>query len=128
MKKLILLGLVVVLCLPVAVYAASIGGAETQGQGKFSIGRDQEFVFDKDMKDVITDEGYAYDGTLTILTGDEPFDLNLSGVVSDYKNKINIDNMSRTMIKLSYGVLDHLDIFVRLGEAKFKQKIGSSVF
>lgn len=46
----IFLCLALLLCLPLASYAASIGGVETQGQGKFAIGLDQEFVFDRDGK------------------------------------------------------------------------------
>lgn len=123
MRKLILLSLITLLCLPVIVYAASIGGAETQGQGKFSIGMDQEFVFDKDMKDLTLGDAEDYDYTRNILIDGVPTDLDLIGGISAFKTKINIDNMSRSLIKLSYGVLDHLDIFVRLGEANFKDKV-----
>ena len=50
MRKMIVLCLIMLFCLPLAAYAASIGGAETQGQGKVAVGWDQEFVFDRDMK------------------------------------------------------------------------------
>jgi len=123
MKRIILLGLVVFLCLPVVVYAASMGGVETQGQGKFAIGMDQEFVFDKDYKDVTLGDASAYDYTGTILINGEPTDLHIIGAVGESKSKLELNNMSRSMIKLSYGVLDNLDIFVRLGEANFKEKI-----
>lgn len=123
MKKLILLSLVTLLCLPLAVYAASMGGAETQGKGKFAVGLDQEFVFDKDYKDVTLDDGQNYADIITPLIGGVPINLNTIGVLGNTETKTEIDNMSRSMIKLSYGVLDHLDIFVRLGEANFKQEI-----
>ncbi len=102
MKKLILLGLVVVLCLPLAVYAASIGGVETQGQGKFAIGLDQEFVFDRDMELKSMDPGIEK---------------------GELETKTEIDSMYRTMVKASYGVLENLDIFVKLGTADFKGKM-----
>lgn len=123
MKKLILLSLALLLCLPLAVFAASMGGVETQGQGKFAIGMDQEIGFDKDYKDLITDEGYSYEGELYI--NGEPLDppVFVVGTASDYKDKINLDSMSRSLVKLSYGVLDHLDIFATLGEANFKAKV-----
>jgi hypothetical protein len=113
MKRLILLSLITLLCLPVAVYAASIGGAETQGQGKFAIGLDQEFVFDRDMKKKTLDfEEDVTDG----------------GVITEFSGQISlkpeIDKMYRTMVKASYGVFDNLDVYVKLGtasgEAKFK--------
>lgn len=123
MRKLIVLSLTILLCLPLASYAASIGGAETQGQGKFSIGMDEEIVFDRDFKDVTTNDGHAYTDTTTVLIGGVPTSLNVTGALDKDKNKTNIDSMSRPMIKVSYGVLDNLDLFVRLGEANFKQKI-----
>jgi outer membrane protein W len=98
-RKLIALSLVTFLCLPLAVYAASIGGAETQGQGKFGIGLDQEFVFDRDLKfDKASWGGLGPGETL----------------------KIEIDRMYRTMVKASYGVLDNLDVYAKLGTADFK--------
>jgi opacity protein-like surface antigen len=97
MTKLIILSLASLLCLPVASYAASIGGAETQGQGKLAIGKDGELVFSRDLK---------YHKSDWIGPGRE------------LKN-IEIDKMYRTMSKISYGVIDKLDIYVRLGAANF---------
>ena len=102
MKRLILLGIVLFLCLPVAVYAASIGGAETQGQGKFAIGLNQEFVFDRDLE---------FDKANWDLVAEE---------VSI--EKIEIDNLYRTMVKASYGLTDNLDIYLKLGAADVKAK------
>lgn len=98
MKKLILLSLALFLCLPLASYAASIGGAETQGQGKFSIGLDQEFVFDRDFKK--QSETYTW-GTFT----------------EEGTWQGEVDKMYRTMVKANYGVLDNLDVYVKLGTA-----------
>jgi outer membrane protein W len=98
-KKFLVLSLVALLSLPLTVYAASIGGAETQGKGKFSIGLDQEFVFDKDGKDVTRT---VTDGTVT----------------ENWPIKTEIDKMYRTMAKASYGLLDNLDVYVRLGTAQ----------
>lgn len=123
MKKLLVLSLALLLCLPLVVYAASMGGVETQGQGKFSIGVDEEITFDKDFKDVTLNDGYAYTGITTVDIGGVPTDLNVIGATGDTKNKSNIDSMSRPTVKLTYGVLDNLDLFVRLGEANFKNKI-----
>jgi opacity protein-like surface antigen len=100
-KMLLLLGLVISLCLPVAVYSTSIGGAETQGEGKVGIGVEQEFVFDRDMK---FDKANWDLGTISI-------------------GKVEIDSLSRTMTKASYGVLDNLDVYVKLGLADFKSEI-----
>lgn len=101
MKKVIVLSLITVLCLPLAVYAASIGGAETQGKGKFSVGIEQEFVSDRDIK------------KKTIVDADgDPTEMNLE-----------IDKMYRSMIKSSYGLLDNLDIYIKLGTADFESEI-----
>lgn len=104
MKKLILsLGVAVFLCLPMVVYAASIGGAETQGQGKFAIGLDQEFVFDRDLEFDKANWDLAAEGVSSI-------------------EKIEIDKLYRTMVKTSYGLTDNLDIYLKLGVADFKAK------
>lgn len=143
MKKLLFFSLALLLCLPLVVFAASIGGVETQGQGKFAIGMDQEFVFDKDYKDFTIGDTLAYDGEVSLPYSispwvGEPFEeyqvvengvlsgeinARLIGEVGSSKTEMNIDNMSRSLVKLSYGVLDHLDIFATLGEANFKTKI-----
>jgi len=98
MKKLIVLSLAALFCLPLSSYAASIGGTETQGQGKLAIGLDQEILFDRDMK----------------VKSMEPN--------SGAENNVNIDNEYRTVVKASYGVLDNLDIYVKLGTADFETK------
>ena len=98
-RRLIVLGLIIPLVLPLAVYAASIGGAETQGQGKFSVGLDQSFMFDRDLEDMPVDFS---EGTIEV-----------SGKMSS-----KIDKMNRTMVKTSYGLLDNLDVYVKLGNAK----------
>lgn len=99
MKKLLFGSLLIFLCLFIAVsgYAASVGEAETQGKGKVGIGVDQEFIFDRDMK---------------YQKGTENMDW----------GKVEIDSMSRTMAKISYGLLDNLDLYVKLGAADAKVK------
>ncbi|MEK7574558.1 MAG: hypothetical protein AAB514_03455, partial [Patescibacteria group bacterium] len=95
-KKLLVLSLAIFLCLPVVIYAASIGGAETQGKEKVGVGIDQEFVFGRDLK----------------------YQSGLEGL----GNEIEIKNISRTMAKISYGLLDNLDIYTKLGTADAKVK------
>ncbi len=102
MRRVILLGLVVVLCLPLSVQAASIGGAETQGQGKFAIGLDQEFIFKRDLKK----KTQSFSGTAAGVT-----------LTGSYDVKPEIKNMYRTMVKASYGLLEGLDVYVKLGTA-----------
>ncbi len=99
MKKLLFLSLIISLCSCIAVsgYAASVGGAETQGKGKIGVGVDQEFIFDRDMKYVKGTEGIDW-------------------------QKVEIDSMSRTMAKISYGLLDNLDLYAKLGVAGAKMK------
>jgi opacity protein-like surface antigen len=78
-------------------YSASVGGAETQGRNKIGVGVDQEFIFDRDLK-------YQ------------------SGLENVESAKIEIDSMYRTMGKISYGLLDNLDLYVKLGTADAKVK------
>jgi len=99
-RKLIIISLVTFLCLPLAVYASSIGGAETQGKGKVAVGLDQEIVFNRDLKFQKEDPARDY----------------------SVEEKTKIDTMSRTMVKASYGLLENLDIYVKLGGVNFKAK------
>lgn len=50
MKKIVFVVLGFLLCLPLAVYAIGTGDPTTNGQGKFSIGVDNDYVFNRDMK------------------------------------------------------------------------------
>lgn len=101
-QKLVLLGLTVLLCSPLAAYAASIGDPQTQGQFKFGIGLDQEFMFKRDLKFKSSSVEFP------------------SGV--EVTNS-EIKNMYRTMIKGSFGIFDFLDVYVKLGTAKSKGKM-----
>lgn len=105
MKRIIFSALVVFICLPMAVYAASIGGAETQGKGKLSIGADESIVFNKDLK-------------FKSASG--------LGATQTIKNP-EIDKASQEMFKASYGLLDNLDVYVKLGAADYKIKADSYV-
>ena len=107
MKKLLTLSIAALLLLPAAVYAASIGGAETVGQGEFSIGLDQEIVFGRDGKTLTQDvTGFTF---------------------TSVRSKYEIDKMYRTMVKVSYGLLDNLDIYTRLGTASPDYKVWSDL-
>lgn len=102
MRRMMLFVMALFLALPLCSYASSIGGAETQGKGKVGIGLDQEFVFDRDMK---LKDGWWWE----LDSGD-----------TGERAKTEIDSAYRTMVKASYGVLDNLDIYVKLGTADFK--------
>lgn len=93
--------IMVLFLIPSVGYPATIGGAETQGRNKISISFDQEFIFDRDMK---------FDKTTLPLP---------PGVKMTH---VKIDKMYRSMVKLSYGVIDNIDIYVRLGAADFDAK------
>jgi opacity protein-like surface antigen len=102
-KKLILLGLTVLLCSPLAAYAASIGDPQTQGQFKFGIGLDQEFMFKRDIK--------FKSASFELYPGEEV-------------TNSEIKDMYRTTIKGSFGIFDFLDVYVKLGTAKYKGEMG----
>lgn len=104
MRKLLFVGLIIALCLPITVYAASIGGIETQGKGKVAVGLEQELVFDRDLK----------------------FDKANWDITGITVGKAELDKLNRTMAKVSYGLLDNLDIYVKLGVADFKADVNYS--
>jgi opacity protein-like surface antigen len=98
MKKFLVLGLAIVLFSPQSLYAASIGGAETLGQGKFAVGFDQEFGFKREMKHHKSSwEGYKAED-------------------------VEIKDTYRSMGKISYGIIDNIDVYAKLGAANFDLK------
>jgi hypothetical protein len=99
MKKLILLCVAVFLCTPFSVYAISIGDPKTNGQFKFGIGLDQEFLFDRDLDHKSIKPPLAAGQVLV-------------------DNKIT--ELSRTMITGSFGIFDFLDIYVKLGAVDYE--------
>ena len=99
MKKSILLWVVFFLCTPLVVHSASIGSPETNGKFKFSIGQDQEFVFDRDL-DFKSIKPPLLPGQVLV------------------NNKIK--DLYRTTIKGSFGVFDFLDIYVKLGAVDYQ--------
>ena len=97
MKNLVVLICMGILFIPAPfIEAASIGGAETQGQGNWSAGIGLESVFDRDMKL----KSISASGTQ----------------ISEAK----FDEMYRMDAKISYGIFDNLDIYVKLGVADFE--------
>jgi hypothetical protein len=97
MKKFLVLGLAIVLFSPQSLYAASIGGAETLGQGKLAVGFDQEFGFNRKMK---------------------YHKMSVTDSSNEFKDA-KIKNMYRSMGKISYGVIDNIDVYAKLGAANF---------
>lgn len=87
-------------------FAATVNDPDTQGKGKFSVGLEQNFVFDQDLKK----ENWFF-----------LKNLNLPGVFAlDYKKDFDpstfeISNLNSTLVKVGYGILDNLDVFVKLG-------------
>lgn len=102
MKTFIIATVSVLLCLPLTAHAASIGAAQTQGKSKISIGVDQEFMFHRDLK-FRKETGYSIDSEYTL-------------------ENVEINDMYRTMFKANYGIIDNLDIYVRLGATNLKEQ------
>ncbi len=98
MKKLIVLSLVLFFCSPLAAYAASIGGAETQGQGRLAFGLDTAFIFDRELE-------------FKEATG--------LAANQEVKN-LEMDEAYQAMLKVSYGLLEDLDVYVKLGVADYE--------
>jgi opacity protein-like surface antigen len=100
MKKLSLLSLMMLFCLPLAAYGAGIGGPPTGGQFKFNIGLDQDVVSDRDLKP----------SNIVVMM---PLDVAVG---------CDIKRMYRSMLNVSFGVFDFLDVYVKLGVADYKFK------
>ncbi len=94
LRKIFFLGVVFSVCCSSTVFAAGINGAKTSGKGKFSIGADQEFLFDRNMNTGMYDNG-------------------------DTEFKADFE-VSRTMLKAAFGILDNVDIYAKVGVADFK--------
>lgn len=99
MKRLIVLSLAF-LCMPIASYAASIGGAETTGKGKIALGLDTEYIFGKDWKFK----------SATLLPANQ--------TIKD----IETEKGYYAGMKAAYGLLDNLDIYVRAGASDYRVK------
>lgn len=100
MKKITLVTFFIV-CLPFVSYAASIGGALTQGKGKFSVGIDSDYVFKKEFKNRNASGGFGGVATYNV------------GVHTEIKG-----GLYRETVKLSYGIFDNLDIYAKVGMAQ----------
>ncbi len=100
MKKLLILiaGMVFVLNIALTVNAASIGGVETQGKGKLSMALDSSFIYDRD---------YKWKSAENISAGEEVKDGDIS-------------RGWQAFLKTSYGLLDNLDVYVKIGMADYK--------
>ncbi len=82
------------------VNAASVGSPVTQGKGKVAVGFDGSFIFDKNLN---------FRGAENI----DPFP------DEDVKDA-DIEGGYQLMLKTSYGILDNLDVYVKLGWVDYK--------
>jgi len=104
MRKMISIFLLSFLVLYSPAYPTSIGGAATNGKGKFSIG---------------------------IETSMSNRDLSFSKAnwdISGYKGKVKVkmENFDQTMVKASYGLFDNFDVYAKLGISRFETKLNYS--
>jgi len=110
MRRFLCVGIWILLFTFVAVSsnAASIGGPDTQGKGKFSLGLDQDYVFNRDLK--------ASSSSIDTVVATQATDgsVKISGLINC---KTKLENMYRTMVKASYGLLNNLDVYLKLGTA-----------
>jgi len=100
MKKFLVLCFAFVLLVPFVSYAASIGSPETQGKGKVAVGLDNEYIFGKDWKFK----------SATVLSA--------NSTIKD----IETEKGYYAGMKAAYGLLDNLDVYVRLGAADYEVK------
>lgn len=94
MKKRILGALILFLFAPVCSYAMSIGSPATQGRGKFSVGLDSDYIFSRETR---KGKDFRVGGAFTVTT------------------KLSITSVNQTLLKVSYGLFDGLDVYARAG-------------
>jgi len=82
------------------VNAGSIGSPETQGKGKIAVTSDNSFIFGRYFKFIKASNIDPYP------------DENIEGA--------DIERGYQVMLKTSYGLLDNLDVYVKLGWADYK--------
>ena len=103
MKKYLILALIgMVAATAGPAGAASVGSPETQGQGKIAAGLDWSYVFNRD---------------LDYKTATRP-----AGNDSYSAENFRIDRGYNVAGKISYGIFDALDIYVKLGAANYDFK------
>jgi len=100
MKRIIFISLIIFFILTPLSYGASIGGAETQGQGKFSVGVDSTYIFEKKLN---------FKSASGLAPGDEI-------------ENAEINKAYQVTLKTSYGILDNLDAYIKLGVADYTLK------
>ena len=93
--------LAIVLLIPLNSYASSVGGAETQGKGKFAIGIEDDYIAKRKMEFQKATFGLAADESIT---------------------DVEISNLNRTMVKASYGIIDNIDVYAEIGAASLRFK------
>lgn len=101
MKRSNFLILAFILSLPLISYAAIIGSPDTQGKFKLGVGLDTEYVFDRKFQ-----QKNINDPTFAI------------------RAKYAVDRSSQAMAKVSFGLLEGLDIYVKAGTVNPTYKIG----
>lgn len=92
-------------------YAVPVGGAETVGKGKFGIGVEGQYTSGRDMKEKTGQWGEDIDGL---------------SFMGQTKITPEITQMDREMVKISYGLLDCVDIYTKLGTAGLEAKANAS--
>jgi len=88
-------------------FCASIGDVETNGKGKFAVGVDEEFIFQREMQG----KDWVFIDAVNGLS-----------FVAPVHVQPEIKNMNRLLLKASYGIFDFMDAFIRFGESSFRTK------
>jgi opacity protein-like surface antigen len=86
--------------------AAVIGGAETVGKGKIAVSASGEYIADREMND----SSMAWRDSINMDGGSLEFNGN-----AELKTEIN--QMDREMLKVTYGLLERLDLYGIVGMA-----------
>ncbi len=97
MRKILVIALL--LCAPLACYALGVNGTGTTEQGKFAVGVEGEYVFERKLDNATVDTS--------------GFGIPIMRVQS------KIEDLWRSLVKVSYGLTDYVDIYVKLGAAGF---------
>lgn len=116
MRKFTFLTLLFVLISPMASHASTIGDPETLGKNKWGVGLDGDYVYNRPLKSETWSTRQTIFARPAGITEFVNYDMETS--------KLKITEMYRTSAKVSYGLLESLDVYLKLGTSQ-KQIRGS---
>ncbi|MBF0387991.1 MAG: hypothetical protein HQL20_09095 [Candidatus Omnitrophica bacterium] len=129
MGRKLLLGLVALVFTATTASAASIGRVKTLGQGKFAVDQFNDVVLDREMKAKTQSESGTLSGSYNLLNSNGVAVATITNLSATYgissTDQPDLDKVYISGAGFTYGLLDKLDIYARLGVSGGDLKGGS---